>query len=109
MEASTGRLANRCSVHPATMSGRRTLVRARERSHGRGRRRVALHGASHRLCVKRRAEVTLRSEAFSLAPARVASSVRVGEVAGPRCRFAGVSRPRWVDVTPRGALPDSPR
>ena len=32
--------------------------------------------------------------------------VRVREVADPKCRCAGVSRPRWICVTPRGALPD---
>jgi hypothetical protein len=35
--------------------------------------------------------------------------VRVREVADPKCRCAGVSRPRWIRVTPRGALPDPPR
>ena len=38
--------------------------------------------------------------------ARVASWARVREVADPKCRCAGASRPRWIHVTPRGALPD---
>lgn len=38
--------------------------------------------------------------------AGVASLVRVREVADPKCRCAGASRPRWTEVSPRGALPD---
>ena len=37
---------------------------------------------------------------------RVASWLRVREVADPKCRWAGESRPRWISVTPRSALPD---
>ena len=37
---------------------------------------------------------------------RVASGVRVREVADPKCRCAGVGRPRWILETPRSALPD---
>ena len=36
----------------------------------------------------------------------VASSPRVREVADPKCRCAGAGRPRWIDETPRSALPD---
>jgi hypothetical protein len=41
----------------------------------------------------------------ALLAARVASLVRVREVADPKCWRAGVSRPRWIEVTPRLALP----
>jgi hypothetical protein len=50
-----------------------------------------------------------RVQSFSSGRARVASSVRVREVADPKRRCAGSSRPRWMSVTPRGALPDPPR
>src|SRR5665648_206214 len=36
---------------------------------------------------------------------RVALGVRVREVADPKCRCAGVGRPRWILETPRSALP----
>lgn len=36
----------------------------------------------------------------------VASGVQVREVADPKCRCAGVGRPRWILETPRSALPD---
>jgi len=35
----------------------------------------------------------------------VASLVWVREVADPKCRSTGVSRPRWIQESPRGALP----
>jgi hypothetical protein len=35
----------------------------------------------------------------------VASVSRVREVADPKCRWAGAGRPRWIDETPRSALP----
>src|SRR4051794_14627615 len=36
----------------------------------------------------------------------VASTLWVREVADPKCRCAGVGRPRWILETPRSALPD---
>ena len=35
----------------------------------------------------------------------VASGLRVREVADPKCRCAGVGRPRWILESPRSALP----
>jgi len=36
-------------------------------------------------------------------------SWRVREVTDPKCRCRGVSRPRWMQVSPPGVLPGSPR
>ena len=70
-----------------------------------------LRPASHRhpSDVKGRVRGVSRSVVFRVVvAARVASLVRVREVADPKCRCAGASRPRWICVTPRGALPDPP-
>ncbi len=66
------------------------------------------NGASHRLPSVSKGPVAGASGWVSSgrSTARVASVSRVREVADPKRRCAGSSRPRWIEVTPRGALPD---
>ena len=57
------------------------------------------------LCVKRCVRRLVVAWSFGLVRVGVAWGVRVREVAYPKCRCAGVGRPRWIVESPRSALP----
>ncbi len=65
-------------------------------------------GAPRRHLGRAAGEQRLRGPwAVALAVVAVASGMRVREVADPKGRCPGTGRPRWIEETPRGALPGS--